>query len=306
MKRAVVTGARGFVGRRWVAWLEARGVEVRAITRRAAAAPERPAGDPFDRAALGRELADARPDRIFHLAGVAHGTDAAAFYLANCAYAAALFDAAADAGLATVPVVLVGTAAEYGPVPAARIPIVEDEPCHPQSHYGISKLAQTQMGQAMARAGRSVMIVRPSNVVGEGMPRHMALSEFAEQVARARRDGRREAGALRTGDLRVVRDFIDVADVCDALGALCAADVPSGAIVNVASGRGVVLGDALARMIALAGGGIAPEPESARMRERDVMAHVSSRAKLESLVGPRPLTPLDESLRAVLRGFDAG
>jgi GDP-4-dehydro-6-deoxy-D-mannose reductase len=289
VKTAVVTGASGFLGRHWVPFLEARGVRVAPF--------RRDAPDMSDAAALGRALRDASPDVVFHLAGVAETQDVSAYYLVNTVFAASLFASMDRAGLADRLVVLMGTSAEYGPAAGDGAALDEDAPCRPQSHYGISKLAQTLMGQAMARTGRRVLVVRPSNLIGPGMPAHMAVEQFAEQIRQATRGGQR---TIATGDLSVVRDFIDVDDLCVRLWALCEAEVPSGEIVNVASGRGVAMREVVERLAALAGGGIEIRTDPARLRANDLRAHVSSTAKLERLVHPPPMTPLDDTLRRVL------
>jgi GDP-4-dehydro-6-deoxy-D-mannose reductase len=289
VKTAVVTGAGGFLGRHWVPFLEARGVRVTAF--------RRGSPDMSDASALDAALRSASPDVVFHLAGVSETQNVSAYYLVNTVFAANLFASMDRAGLADRLVVLMGTSAEYGPAAGEAVALDEDAPCRPQSHYGISKLAQTLMGQAMARAGRRVLVVRPSNLVGPGMPGHMAVQQFAEQIRRAASGGPR---TIDTGDLSVVRDFVDVEDVCTRLWALCQADVPSGEIVNVASGRGIAMREVVERLVALAGGGIEVRTDRARLRANDLRAHVSSTSKLERLVHPPPLTPLDDTLRRVL------
>ena len=302
MKTAVVTGAGGFLGRHWVRFLEDKGVQVHSFTGRARGKPGPHAVDPMSPESLAPALRAAAPDVVFHLAGVAEAREVPDYYRVNVLYAANLFAALETAGLPDRQIVLMGTAAEYGPVDLSQLPLGEEAPCRPQSHYGISKLAQTQLGQAMARAGRRVLIVRPTNIIGPGMPRHMALQQFAEQIAAALHGGTK---TIATGDLGVLRDFIDVGDVCQRLWALCHADVPSGDIVNVASGRGVAMRALLDRLIAVAGGGIDVRTDPARLRKNDLRAHYSSPAKLESLVHPPALTPLDDTLRRVLSACEA-
>jgi len=302
LKTAVVTGAGGFLGRHWVRFLEGEGVAVHPFTGRARSGRGPHAIDPTSQESLVPALRAAAPDVVFHLAGVADSRELADYYRINVLYAANLFAALEAAGLPDRQVVLIGTAAEYGPVDVSLLPIVEDAPCRPQSHYGISKLAQTQMGQAMARAGRRVLIVRPANIIGPGMPRHMALQQFAEQVAAALHGGPR---TITTGDLGVLRDFIDVDDVCRRLWALSRADVPSGEIVNVSSGRGVAMRELLDRLIAVAGGGIDVRTDPAKLRKNDVRAHFSSAAKLERLVHPPALAPIDDTLRRVLAACES-
>ena len=49
-------------------------------------------------------------------------------------------------------VVLIGSAAEYGHVPASALPVREDWPCRPASDYAASKHRQTLLG-LMREAG---------------------------------------------------------------------------------------------------------------------------------------------------------
>jgi nucleoside-diphosphate-sugar epimerase len=53
---------------------------------------------------------------------------------------------------------LAGSAGEYGEVANKELPITESHTPRPYSHYGISKLAQTQLGLAEARLTRPVII----------------------------------------------------------------------------------------------------------------------------------------------------
>lgn len=295
MKRAVVTGASGFLGRHWTRFLEAKGVEVHAFTRKAQG-PRAHAPDPMDPASLAAALRAAAPDRIFHLAGVMRTADVTEYYRVNLLYAVNLVAAAEAAGLADRPLAFLGSAAEYGPVGPEGLPVVETAACNPRSHYGASKYAQTLMAQASARAGRSVLIVRPSNIVGPGMPRWLVLQDFVEQLALARRG---ETMKITVSDPTVVRDFIDVADVCERLWLLSEAGIV-GEIVNVSTGRGVALGALLERLVAVSKVHVEVAVDRSRGQPDEVPAHVSSPAKLERLVHPPPLTPLDETLRRVL------
>ncbi|MGH6890780.1 MAG: NAD-dependent epimerase/dehydratase family protein [Dongiaceae bacterium] len=294
---AAVTGAGGFCGRHLVRHLAETGVEVHRLSAKpdGGSANERiHTVDPTDATVLAAALGTIRPDWVFHLAGLAAGSDVAAYYRINVLYAANLLQAAEIAGLSDRPMLWVGTAAEYGPLDATQLPVMESAPTRPVGHYGISKLAQTHMGLAAARSGRPVMIARPSNIIGPGMPEHIAIQSFARQVAAI--TAGRQPPIIETGNLDGIRDFIDVADVARLYVRLMQTPRARGEIVHVCTGEGTSLRDILERMIKRSGLTIEVRLDPARLRALDVPVYIGSTAKLRGLLGEVRFTPLDETL----------
>ncbi|HUN44742.1 MAG TPA: NAD-dependent epimerase/dehydratase family protein [Acetobacteraceae bacterium] len=249
MKRALVTGAAGFIGRAVTARLIADGWQVVGLVRKVDAPL------PFSTIALGlapwtvdalsNAISTVAPDIVFHIAGTVSAASVAEFYASNVALTATLLDAVSKAAVPAA-VVLIGSAAEYGYLPPEFLPAREDGPCHPVTHYGISKLAQTWMGMAQARAGARVLIGRIFNPVGVGMPSNMALASFSQQL-------RQGARRLTVGDLDVARDFIDVEEAARLVVALASNSRNYGSIYNICSGTAVNLGNLVEQLIALTG-----------------------------------------------------
>ena len=100
----LVTGGRGFIGRRLVAALEADGVPLRVLTRSAARASHELQGDLTDPARLAAACAGV--DTVFHCAGHAHAfaalseADALRHRQVNFEATRALAEAAGQAGVA--------------------------------------------------------------------------------------------------------------------------------------------------------------------------------------------------------------
>ena len=294
---AAVTGGGGFCGRRLVRYLEEMSVEVHCLSAR----PDRErvearlhVVDLSDPMALADALGSVRPDGIFHLAGVASGADVAEYYRVNVLYAANLLQAMERAGLSNRPILFVGTAAEYGPLDPSQLPVTESAPTRPLGHYGASKLAQTHMGLAAAGSGRPVIIARPGNIIGPGMPEHSAIQSFARQIG-AILAGRRPA-VIETGNLESLRDFIDVEDVVRLYYRLMQEPRSIGEIVHVSTGTGISLQEILERMIRRSGLTVELRLDPARVRARDVPAHVASTRKLRGLLGDVEFIPLDVTL----------
>ena len=121
------------------------------------------------------------------------------------------------------------------------------------------------------------------------------LSSFARQAVEIARGDREPE--LRVGNLDSVRDFLDVDDVVRAYVALCDANVPAG-VYNVASGRSVRVGDALERILAIAGVSPRVEVDPARFRPTDHA--VGNAERLRAATGWEPRVPLERTLERVV------
>lgn len=288
--RALVTGAGGFSGRHLVRFLEQQGVAVHAV----------PRGTNVGSAAeLGAVAAAARPDYVVHLAGVAAGDDLAAYYSINTAYAAALLQGLAQAGLGGVPVLLAGTSAEYGMIGPHELPIVETQAPRPYNHYGASKLAQTTLGMiAAAHDRRRIVVARTFNLLGAGMPPHLAAASFARQIRSIQRG--EQAPVIAVGNLESTRDFVDVQDAVRIYWQLITTPAAYGETVNVCTGAPISIRGLLDALIAASGLAIEVKVDAAKFKPVDVPAHYGSTEKLERLIGAKPTLDLAAVAAAIL------
>jgi nucleoside-diphosphate-sugar epimerase len=258
--RALITGASGFLGRHLCAALKRRGVTTIALARpgsQESPTDERIAlTDETDSRELERALSAASAQWVFHLAGRPTAPVLSDLYRANAVYGASLLQAARAASDPPV-VLLAGTAAEYGPAAAGQGEVGEDIVCMPTTPYGITKLAQTLHGLAWPDR---LVVARMFNPVGPGMPRHLALGDFAHQIAKMEPTG----GRLVTGQLSVERDFVDVGSVVEALIGLVLSPPDRPLVVNICSGVGTSLRDLLDGLILASGKSIAVEERDDR------------------------------------------
>jgi len=298
--RVLVTGASGFVGRAVLDELAVRGLEVFVVSRTArtalAAEKRRLLSDPGDAAEVRDLLGSTEPDIVLHLAGVSAAPSYAELYEANVVFAANLLDAAL--AMSRKPrVLLAGSAAEYGPVAPALQPVSESIVCRPNTAYGVSKLAQTNHAFVAASRGLPVVVARLFNPIGPGMPKSLALGSFAHQVAAMGTRG----GVLATGDLDVVRDFMDIRVAAKLLVDLSLASDIAGEVVNVCTGRGQRLLDLTQRLIAVSGVPVELQHDDSRRGNSDVRAFVGDPSRLRALgLHPDP-SEMDPILEAILR-----
>ena len=291
--RALVSGSTGFSGRFLLRALRARGIEVSAVSQRADA-PGVQRIDLTSSAAWAEVLRAIRPDHVFHLSGVMHAPELSSFIAHNSAAAAALLDAIATEKLEPTSLLFVGTAAEYGLVPESALPVAEIFAAMPRSPYGVSKFAQTQLALDAGRRGLRVIVARPSNLIGPGMPLSTALGSFARQIREIELGLR--APVLQVGDLSTSRDFIDVRDAVGAYVSL-ATEGDFAGLVNVSSGEHVAMRWVLDELIAQFGIPVSVQVDSARLRPAEVQKFSASPERLRQAIGSRSWTSLADSLR---------
>jgi GDP-4-dehydro-6-deoxy-D-mannose reductase len=296
--RALITGAGGFIGRSLCAHLRDAGADVVTLGHREGDSQHYRV-DPAQLDSLIAALDAARPDVVFHLAGVMQAPELATYYRVNTLYAAGLLTALERTGQADVRVVLTGSAAEYGPVSPEALPIREEMRACPVTEYGISKLAQTRIGLDAAAKGQAITIARPSNVIGPGMPGHLAVEQFARQIVKIVRGAAEPI--LRVGNLESERDFIDVDDVARILVQLARHPDAIGRVVNVCRGTPTKMRAVVDDLIAMAGVDIAVAIDQALVRPADVS--YGSTELLHRLVGASPLRSVRGSLQQIFSAY---
>lgn len=295
MQRAIVTGAEGFLGRHLVRDLRQHGVQVTALGREPCSDASHIAmGDaPWCSTRLTEIMAKAEPDAVFHLVGGAVGSDRELEQL-NVGVTTAIIQALQD--LQARPLlVCCGSAAEYGSAAIDGAPVCETARCAPISAYGIAKLAQTNAALAFAEStGTPVLIARIFNPIGPGMPTFLALGGFARQIAVLRASH----GILRTGNIHVFRDFIDVEHVAGALRILAQNPAARG-VVNICSGEATELSRLVGILIDVSGKNVTIETTSSRLRPGEPGVVVGSVALLARLRAAPPHTDYANVVRRV-------
>ena len=288
-----------------------------------------------DTAAMHALVAESQPDIVFHLAaetGTGQSLSEMARYCnVNVMGTAHLVEAIRAAGLAAPRVVLASTRAVYGEgayrdaegrvsVPPARrpadmaagrfapllpegpalrpMPTPETAPPNPASVYASSKLMQEYLlRQAAEAAGWPLAVLRFQNVYGPGQsltnPYTGVLSVFIERLFAGQGIEVFEDGAI-------VRDFVFVDDVVEALLRAGMAKTLDPAPINIGTGVASTILD-LARLLArLAGRDEACVRVSGAFRAGDIRHAVADIARAQALLGWAPLVGVEEGAAALV------
>jgi GDP-4-dehydro-6-deoxy-D-mannose reductase len=299
--RVLVTGSTGFVGRWLVEELRATGHEL--------------VGRPGERteitdaAAVAGLVQNARPEGVVHLAAVSFGPDASrdpdAAMLVNARGTRMLLDALAALD-PTPAVVVVSSSDVYGAPDPSDLPLAEDAPTRPASAYGRSKLEQEQVAlAAVADGALRVAVVRPFNHTGPGQRPEFVTPALARRILAARNQGRTE---IVVGNVDVRRDIGDVRDLARALRlileGLSGGAVPSGTVLNVATGRSVAIRDVLGMLAQIIGSDIEPRVDPSLLRANDPPDIRGDASRLRGLTRWEPEIPLRRTLEDLVASLD--
>lgn len=292
MDTVLVTGASGVLGRRTVPLLRHEGWNVVTSGRRD---PDHPA-DMTHPGALAALVESLRPAAVVHLAGGV-ATGATTTWELNLLPGLELLQAA---GRCRQPprLVLIGSAAEYG---VAGDQVTEATATHPVSDYGRAKNVQTMAARSFQRAGAEVLVLRPFNVVAPDLPPTNALGNLRAQVTACRSS---TPCAVHCGRLDVVRDFVTADFVAQVIVA-CLRDWPEAPVLNVASGRGIVLGDLFDAFAAEAGVKLEyrPDPDLVAIAAPDILT--ADPTALERATGLRSDDDVGQLARVLIGGDGA-
>ena len=232
-----VFGASGFIGRHLVRFLRARDVECVPVLRPSTKAR---AGEPgvrisdYESETIQRALKQADCAGAVNLASYGvnpSDRDARQAFVANTFLPAQL--ALATANL-SIPLVHIGSCSEYDGTPSGDALLDESRAVQHAKLYGGTKAAGMIAAISIAHAtnGRFAGL-RLFNVYGPDEPSHRLFPSIMEKLEHTRR--------VALSDGRQVRDFIHVADVCEAVMAALEClqrDAPARHLVNICTGTG--------------------------------------------------------------------
>ncbi len=234
--RLLVVGGTGYLGRALHALAPCE-----VITTTRTGSPGTLRLDPTDATAVAALVDDVGPSAVVNAAGTSTG-DPDTLHRANVAVVEGLL-----AGVGDVPLVLIGSAAEYGLPPGAD-PITEHTPARPVTDYGRTKARATDLARRAHTAGRAVVVARLFNLAGPGLPATSPLGSFCAAVLAAS-DG--DTVEVRSGS--TVRDIVTVGFAVDALVALARMGRTPAPVVNLASGVGLRFDEVIRALATVAG-----------------------------------------------------
>ncbi len=312
MEKFLITGISGFVGQHFVDYLEANRIKAHVLgvdlAENKCSRACRYVTQSFMQIDLlcgheiERVLFEFQPDYVLHLASYSSVAfswkEPVLSFQNNMNVFLNLVETIRRLGL-KLRMLSVGSSEAYGNINQEHLPLVEETPLDPVSPYAVARVSQELLSKVYAEAyGVDLIITRSFNHIGPGQKDIFVISSFAKQIAEIKKLGQGK-GVLSTGDLRIVRDFLDVRDVVRAYYLLLTQG-KTGRIYNVCSGEGHALLHVVDELASLAGVEISTELNPAFVRPSDNRVIIGSYKRIYDDLGWRPDIPFQQSLKDLL------
>lgn len=135
----------------------------------------------------------------------------------------------------------IGSSEQYGRVSKEDVPLVEDFKLNPISPYGVARVSQELLSKVYAEGyGLDIIMTRSFNHFGPGQDNRFFIPSIINKVLNSKNEQQNKP--IETGDLSIIRDFVDVRDVVEAYKVLLEKG-KSGEVYNICSGIGYTLLD---------------------------------------------------------------
>lgn len=311
MKKILITGAGGFVGKHLIHALKAQGdVEIYAAVYKATSdiselipADHIIAGDLTDFAFAEKLVQVASPVVVYHLAAlsVVHSSasQATAVMNGNTTISFNILEAI-RLHSPQARLVAISSGNVYGAVQDTTYPINESTPLRPLNPYAVSKVTQEMLALEFHLAyGMDVVLLRPFNHTGVGQTNDFVIPRLAEQFVNIEKGSAR---VVQVGNLDTVRDFTDVRDMVNAY-ILATDKCISGEIYNIGSGIGHSIREILAILQSFSPSKVEIKVEEGQVRTSDVPILVADASKFRTATSWEPKITLNKTISDILENY---
>jgi GDP-4-dehydro-6-deoxy-D-mannose reductase len=251
MKKFLITGFSGFVSRHFCEYLECNGIRslikgidvhypdfIQESFKNIKFDFERI--DLLDKGKLENIIFKFQPNYIVHLASFSSVAfswkEPILSFQNNTNIFLTLLEAVRKLNIST-RILSVGSSEEYGNVAEKDLPLREDHPLKPVSPYAVARVSQELLSNIYVYGyGLDVVMTRSFNHIGPFQKDIFVVPSFVKQLVQLKEHGT-ATKELITGDITIIRDFIDVRDVVSAYYLLLTKG-EKGDTYNVCNGRG--------------------------------------------------------------------
>lgn len=189
----------------------------------------------------------------------------------------------------------VGSSEEYGDVIEQDIPLVENRKLSPCSPYAVARVSQELLSRVYVNSyGLDIIMTRSFNHIGPMQDMRFVIPSFIAKILEIKKQGMK-TGTIETGDLSIIRDFVDVRDVVKAYYSLLIHG-KSGELYNVCSGKGIVLRDIVEKIGKIVDVKVNTVTNQDYVRLHDNHIIVGSYKKIQTDIGWQPAIPIENTL----------
>ena len=314
MKKIVITGISGFVAGHFIDYLYENHIEsdILGLDRETPKVDFSKYSDIInikfsiidlmDKEALKNIIETFRPDFVLHLAAFSSVAYSWKFPSESFTNNSNIFLNLVDSIREVDPscrILSVGSSEEYGNVSRKELPLKESQRINPVSPYAVARVSQELMSKVYVKAfGMNVILTRSFNHIGPRQDDRFVIPSFIKRIIDIKKSGKSE-GEIQTGDISIVRDFVDVRDVVRAYYMLLTEGTP-GEIYNVCSGNAYRLSDVIECIAEKVGVKVTAKVNPEFVRPDDNKEIVGSAYKIESELGWKPQIDIKDTLQDMI------
>lgn len=193
----------------------------------------------------------------------------------------------------------VGSSEEFGEVTEKELPLTEEHPLKPVSPYAVARVSQEMLSKIYADGfSLDIIMTRSFNHIGPGQRDVFVISSFAKQLVQLAKK-KSSNNTITTGNLSVIRDFVDVRDVVKAYYLLLKKG-RSGEVYNICSGKGIILKEIISKMSDLLGIIVDTEVNPQLVRPNENKKVIGSYQKIKQELGWQPEIEIAKSLADII------
>jgi GDP-4-dehydro-6-deoxy-D-mannose reductase len=188
----------------------------------------------------------------------------------------------------------------YGSAFKSGVPLDEESKCHPLNPYAASKLAaEAAINQYLDARLVQGVIARPFNHIGPGQSPNFVTASFAKQIAMI--EANKQESVIKVGNLEASRDFLDVHDVCLAyIKLLEGKSSLRHSTYNICSGKAYKISRLLDIMLNQSSASISVELDPLRLRPSDIPFAVGNNKRIVDDTGWHISRPIEDTLASLL------
>lgn len=197
----------------------------------------------------------------------------------------------------------IGSSEEYGNVTRDQIPLTEEKKLQPVSPYAIARVSQEMLSKCYVDSfGLDIVLTRSFNHIGPRQRDCFVVPSFIKQILEQKKQGV-ENISISTGDLSIIRDFLDVRDVVKAYYLLLQKG-KKGELYNVCKGEGRSLKEIVDLIAEIAGVKVTAVTDPEKIRPNDNMVIVGSNRKIIEDTGWQTEYSLEETLKEMIEKME--
>jgi GDP-4-dehydro-6-deoxy-D-mannose reductase len=304
MSKYLITGGQGFVGNYLIKYLldNYTRIEIYSISHTNSSKIIKGVNyeiiDLLNTSDIERFILRIKPDFIFHLAAMSSVSQSwqnpAMSFSNNINIFINLLEAVRKSGI-YCKILSIGSSEVYGIINSNEIPINEKHATNPISPYAVARVSQELISKVYIEGFKlKIILTRSFNHIGPGQDIRFAIPNFLkESINRVKQ---KSIAPIETGDLNIIRDFVDVRDVVVAYDLLIKSG-QIGEIYNICSSYGISLKSITDKIKQLTGIKNEFITKSELIRPIDNPIIIGDYSKLKKTVGWKPTISIDESLK---------